>query len=573
MMSRTWRSLRTTRQRVEAAVAFTAAVACVVAAGLQVGPALAETKIEGKTVPDDVLAAIVIGTTSCPTLTGPRLAAQLMAASQFEPGARTETGEGLAGMDAQAWQEWMPWVSAQRSDVRANVLAMAHRTCASIGRARSVGVDGDLWKAAVAAERVGLQQVIDANGVPESARKHVDTVVGYANWYADQPQFAGTSGTAKPGASTGVAVGHTPVPEEYLELVIAAGSVCKGAVSPAQIAAQLMALSGFNPNLNGPHGGQGVAQFTQSMWEVYRPSARASVWNPVDAIPALGSAMCDLTNQLSSMHVAGVDSYELALAAYQWGISAVRAASGVPRQASIPQLVDLVADYQDLYTADERLIVPTEPSPSPTPALSASPAPSSSPSPTESEEPSPQPSASVSPSPQPSSAPSPPASHKPEAPKTTAPARVWDPSVRYQLTNVFSGKILEVPGLDDNHSAGTVVQLWTNNRGQDQHWHISDAPDPGWVIITNAFNGKNLAIRHASLDNGAKAAIAEPDKHSHYQHWKLLRRTDGSYNILNRNSNKVLDISGDDIAGSNGTPVQQWSLQDYAIDQRWTLSR
>jgi hypothetical protein len=117
------------------------------------------------------------------------------------------------------------------------------------------------------------------------------------------------------------------------------------------------------------------------------------------------------------------------------------------------------------------------------------------------------------------------------------------------------------------------VQLWTNNRGQDQHWHISDAPDAGWVIITNAFNGKNLAIRHASLDDGAKAAIAEPDKHSHYQHWKLLRRADGSYNILNRNSNKVLDISGDDINGSNGTPVQQWSLQDYAVDQRWNLSR
>jgi hypothetical protein len=140
---------------------------------------------------------------------------------------------------------------------------------------------------------------------------------------------------AKPKASAGAATGHVAVPEEYLELVLAAGSVCADDVSPAQIAAQLMALSGFNPNLNGPHGGQGIAQFTKDMWDVYRPSSQASAGSQTDAIPALGSAMCDLTNQLSSMRVNGVDSYDLALAAYQWGVSAVRAAmsdrfSGLP---------------------------------------------------------------------------------------------------------------------------------------------------------------------------------------------------------------------------------------------------
>ncbi|WFE25478.1 RICIN domain-containing protein [Solwaraspora sp. WMMD791] len=565
MLGRAWRSLRTTRQRVEAGVAFTAAVACIVAAGLQVGPALAETKIEGKPVPPDVLAAIVIGTTACPTLTGPRLAAQLMAASEFEPQARTPYGEGLAGMDAQQWQEWAPWVSAQRDDVRANVLAIAHRTCAAVGQARSVGVSGDLWKAAVAAERVDIQQVIDADGVPEQAREHVDTVVGYANWYADQPQFAGAD-EAAPAASPASTTAPVTVPEEYVELVHTAGNVCPDDVSAAQIAAQLMAVSGFDPNLKGDQGGQGIAQFTEAMWDQYRPSRSASVWDPVAAIPALGSAMCDLTNQLSNMKVEGTGSYELALAAYQWGTTAVRAAGGVPRQAAIPQLVDLVAGYVDGYLADERLVKPSpSPSASPSPSLSPSP----SPSPSGSPQPGPGPTTT---GPQPSSSPT--VAPKPQAPKTTAPpATVWDPTVRYQFTNVLSGKIMEVPGLDDTTIAGVTVQLWRNNRGKDQHWHIIEAPDPGWVVIKNAFNHKALGIMDASVDDNAKLILFEPNHNDHNQQWKLERRADGSYNIRNRHSNKVLDILGDDINGSDGTPINQWTFQDHAVDQRWTLSR
>lgn len=552
-------------------MAFTAAVACVVAAGLQVGPALAETKIEGKQVPPDVLAAIVIGTTSCPMLTGPRLAAQLMAASEFEPTARTPYGEGLAGMDAQQWQEWAPWVSAQRTDVRANVLAMAHRTCSVIGQARSVGVSGDLWKAAVAAERVGVQQVIDADGVPDAAREHVDTVVGYANWYADQPQFDGAAGAAPAGTPTSDTA-PVAVPEEYVKLVNAAGTVCPDDITAAQIAAQLMAVSGFDPNLKGSQGGQGIAQFTEAMWNQYRPSDSASVWEPSAAIPALGSAMCDLTNQLSNMKVEGTGSYELALAAYQWGTTAVRAAGGVPRQAAVPQLVDLVAGYLVDYAADDRLAEPSPlPSASPSPSASASPSPSSSPSP------GPSASAGSSPdpattSPQPSSTPT--ASHRPEAPKTTAPpTTVWDPTVRYQFTNVLSGKVMEVPGLDDTTIAGVTVQLWRNNRGKDQHWHIIDAPDAGWVIIKNAFNHKTLGIQDASLDENAKVVLFEPNHKDHNQQWKLERRADGSYNIRNRHSGKALDIIGDDINGSDGTPISQWTMQDFSVDQRWILSR
>ncbi|MGC4879753.1 RICIN domain-containing protein [Micromonospora sp. DT43] len=558
---RAWRSLRTTRQRIEAGVAFVAAVVCIVAAGIQVGPALAETTIEGEPVPDDVLPAIVVGATSCPALTGPRLAAQLMAASQFKPTAVSERGEGIAGLDSTAWQKWAPWQQAQRTDVRANVLALAHRTCESIGQARSIGAEGDVWEVAVAAERVGLDAVVRAKGVPKSAREHVDTVVGYANWYADQPQFSGTARTARP--STAPSPATLSLPEEYVDTVIKAGQVCPAAVSAPRIAAQLRSLSGFNPNLKGSGGGQGIAQFTPALWEEYRPSDTASVWDPQVAIPALATAMCDLRNQLSGMRLRQTgqetDAYSLALAAYQWGITAVRAEGGVPREAAVPQLVDTVADHLGVYTADKRLANPF-PAPSASRPVAPSP-PSASPksSPTHPADPPPTPGRTPSPA-------------RSSSPPVTALPASWDPAVSYQFTNALSGRVMEVPGKDNVTAGGTTMQLSDNLRQKDQYWHVAKAPEPGYVVITNAFNNKALGIRGGSIKNAAELVQVDPAFANPSQQWKFI---DGGtwVALINRNSGKALDIIGDDCCGKNGTPITQWSWQSYAVDQRWVLSR
>ncbi|MEV7986819.1 RICIN domain-containing protein [Micromonospora sp. NPDC085948] len=571
---RTWHSLRTTRQRIEAGVAFAAAVVCIVAAGLQVGPALAETTVEGEPVPDDVLPAIVVGATSCPALTGPRLAAQLMAASGFKPTAVSERGEGIAGLDSRAWQTWAPWQQAQRADVRANVLALAHRTCEAIGQVRASGADGDLWRAAVAAEKVGLDAVVKVKGVPTSAQEHVDTVAGYANWYARQPQFSGATKPARPSVTP--APDQVGIPEEYVDAVVKAGQVCPSTVSAARIAAQLRSLSAFNPNLKGSGGGQGIAQFTPSMWEEYKPSDSASVWDPQAAIPTLATAMCDLRNQLSGMNLRQSgeesDAYSLALAAYQWGVTAVRAKGGVPRAAAVPQLVDTVDVYLPAYSSDERLAhafpSPSASSPAPPPSSSpssSSPPPSSSPSAT----PKPSPTVPVDPPPTPAATPSP---SPPPAPPATALPASWDPAVSYQFKNALTGRVMEVPGKDNVTASGTTIQLSDNLRQKDQYWHVAKAADPRYVVITNAFNNKALGIRGGSIKDAAELVQLDPAFDNPNQQWSLI---DGGtwVTFINRNSGKALDILGDDCCGKHGTPVTQWSRQSYAVDQRWVLSR
>ncbi|GLZ01994.1 RICIN domain-containing protein [Actinoplanes sp. NBRC 103695] len=570
---RAWRSLRSTRQRVEAGVAFAAAVACVVAAAVQAGPALAETKIEGEAVPDDVLAAIVVGATSCPAVTGPRLAAQMMAASRFEPNAKTGEGEGLANLDAADWKKWAPWQRAQRTDVLANVLALAHRTCKFVGQARESGVAGDLWEAAIAADSVGLEAVVKAKGVPERARKHVDTVAGYANWYADEPDFTGAEQKTREQVLSATP-GPVKIPDEYVPLVLRAGRVCDDVLPAPRVAAQLMALSAFNPNYRGPNGGQGIAQFTASMWERYRPSAGASVWDPQAAIPAMGSAMCDLWNQLSGMKTADAksDPYNLALAAYQWGVTAVRAEGGVPRKASVTQLTDLAAGYVEGYSADTRLApekpAPEKPKPgASTPSTSAStpPAPQSGPSSSD-----PQPAAD------PSKATETTGTKAPEKPATKPAAPVskkWNAADRWQISNALTGRVADVPGDDVTKAGNTIIGIWNNQKAKDQYWHISDAPDAGWVVITNAFSNKALGVRDRSTVNGVKVVMLTPAAADHNQQWQLRDGGNGTYFIVNRNSGKALDLNGDDCCGDNGTPIGQWDLQSRAVDQHWKLRK
>ncbi|MFF5175368.1 RICIN domain-containing protein [Micromonospora sp. NPDC000089] len=556
-----WRRfLSTTRGRAEV-VALSLTIVVCAALAFEVVPAIATgDKLKGAAVSDEDVASVVSAALSCPSLTPPKVAAQVMAATAF---GGTAGSRGVAGMDDDTWRKWQPWDDAQRTDRRANILALAHRTCEYVGTLRSAGVKGDLWAAAVAAGQVGVDAVKAAKGVPSSAEAYVDKVKAYANWYADQPQFRPNAEAAAPG---GPETAGPKVPDNLVSTINAAGKICP-TMTPARIAAQLRVLSGFDANRRSSSGAAGIAQFTPDLWDRYQPRQDSSMWDPVDAIPALSIAMCDMTDQFTGL--SGADPYTLALGAYQWGPDVIRLANGLPR-TSVPQLAHEVARNAALYEKDSRLdrqaAKPTGPkSPPPTSPSTPTPAPTRTRTP----------SVVVPPIPAPSKS-----SPAPSAPPSSRPKGVqFDPGAKYLLYNVWAGSFLNMPGKDVAGAAdNTRVNLWVNLRTADMYWKIADAGG-GYVTITNAFNGKKLAVENASKDNYAKLVVVKTPAVKANGEWQLIDAGEGQIYLKNRNSGKVMDLLGDDLGPPNpdgtwnGYLVEQYARQDRARDQRWMLTK
>ncbi len=435
-------ALRGRAGRVRTGVAVALVVVCGAVAAVEILPALAGPgEPTARPVPQEDLAPIVAAATSCPALTPARLAASLMAASGFDSTLVTSTGAtGIAALSTDDWTKWRPWPDAGRRDDRANIFALAHRTCDVVGQLRAARFPGDPWQAATAAGSVGLPTVLKAHQIPPGAQQHIDIVSGYAEWYASQSQLSRLIATPATVTldSSAQPTDALPVPDAYRADVLAAGRAC-AAISPAGIAAQLMAASRFNPNLASPDGLQGIAQFRPEAWIRYRPSATASPWNPHDAVPALGTAMCDLAGQLSGLN--GGDPYILALAAFQWGNDTVRAAGGVPRVGGIRQLSDLAPRYVRHYSQDRQLDDGRTPPPSPS---------------------------STSPGPALPSAPSAAAAPTPKAATFRAPP---PPPAPRPIVNPRSGKCLAAPqDVNAKPLARWPLVLWTCNGAVGQQW-------------------------------------------------------------------------------------------------------
>lgn len=340
-----------------AAVLAGLAVLSAVVATINWGVASArDDTVIGETVTEKQMTAIVAAARSCPVLTPARIAGQLMAESGLDNRARQTAsgGRGIAGLDADDWKTWKPWPDARRSDISANILALAHQMCDFTGQLRLAGLSGDQWRLAVAAFHAGLPAVTKAKGVPADAVSYVDQVSGYAGYYDQLKQFGGRGAPAPVAPPPNDAKG---IPAEYVPLVVAAGSFCDQ-VTPPMVAAQLMALSGLDANLLGPAGQRGIAQFRSDVWQAYGPE-RGSAWDPTAAIPALGTAMCQLVEELSSLDG---DPYLLALAAHRNGPTAVRQAGGSVDPDTETHL-RAVRALTDLYALDTRLARPvlTEP--------------------------------------------------------------------------------------------------------------------------------------------------------------------------------------------------------------------
>ncbi len=212
-LARSWRHGGGLSQRAMAGgLALCLALLCATAGGLGLGPADAGASplLAGRPVPPGQLHAIRTAALSCPALSPPRLAAQLMAASGFNAhSTHAGGGSGVAGLTAAQWRQWAPAPGVARSDVTANIVALAHDVCDLAGWVRVAHVPGDVWCLALAAFHSGLQAVIAARGVPASAAGYVATVAAYANWYALLRAFGG-AGVPAPAPATHQATRPAP---------------------------------------------------------------------------------------------------------------------------------------------------------------------------------------------------------------------------------------------------------------------------------------------------------------------------------------------------------------------------
>ena len=101
------------------------------------------------------------------------------------------------------------------------------------------------------------------------------------------------------------------VPGRYRKMILAAAM--KWGVSAALLAAQLMAESGFDPNVVSSAGAQGIAQFMPGTAAAY---GLRNPFDPFQAIDAQAHLMSDLLKQFGGKPA-------LALAAYNAGPGAV----------------------------------------------------------------------------------------------------------------------------------------------------------------------------------------------------------------------------------------------------------
>ncbi|MGW0218517.1 ricin-type beta-trefoil lectin domain protein [Micromonospora chokoriensis] len=346
-----------------------ALIVLVLVVGLGWGFAYADKDaVVGRALSGEQLTAVYRAGHACPALTSARLAGQLMVESELDPAvARTTSGgRGIAGLTDEQWRQWAPWPGAQREDTAASVLALAHLMCNLVGQVRASGVDGDAWRLALGAFLSGVATVREAGRVPGKANDYVAQAGKYAAYYESLPQFASAGSTAFTGASS--APEAVPLPDELVGAVVAAGSRCPE-VRPAAIAGQLMALSGFNAEQRGASGQLGIAGFSEDLWQDNAPKG-ASVWNPQEAVPVMGDALCRLVRELTALPG---DPYLLAAAAWQSGVDTVRRAGGVPDVMTRAYLENAAA-YTDYYQLDSRLAPSSAPSVSPSPSsVAASP--------------------------------------------------------------------------------------------------------------------------------------------------------------------------------------------------------
>jgi endoglucanase len=135
------------------------------------------------------------------------------------------------------------------------------------------------------------------------------------------------------------------------------------------------------------------------------------------------------------------------------------------------------------------------------------------------------------------------------------------PLTYYRITNVNSGKVIDVTGQSTANSA--EVKQWTWNGGANQKWAFRDAGS-GFVNLVNLNSGKCLDVASASTANGANIIQFTCGSGTNQQ-WQWVASGSG-FQLRARHSGKCLDVVN---AGTgDGADIQQFTCGS-GTNQQW----
>lgn len=134
----------------------------------------------------------------------------------------------------------------------------------------------------------------------------------------------------------------------------------------------------------------------------------------------------------------------------------------------------------------------------------------------------------------------------------------------YTLTNIGSGKVLEIGGFNTDN--GGNAQQWDYANVSSQKWYFEDVGNEQYTL-TNFNSGKVLEVEGSSTSSAAN--VHQWDySNANNQKWILQESNNSQYELINVNSGLALDVSG--ASNSNGANVQQWTPNSTNA-QKWTI--
>lgn len=120
----------------------------------------------------------------------------------------------------------------------------------------------------------------------------------------------------------------------------------------------------------------------------------------------------------------------------------------------------------------------------------------------------------------------------------------------------------ENPGVEEN------MVIWENSTSANNRYDLTRLPE-GYYAIKNRKTGLLLAVRNASISDGADTVLASENMNDCNEKW-IIESNEKGYRIINSCSGKSLDVNGAAIY-TNGSRVQIWTSNSSEA-QRWMIT-